>query len=184
MRDGGAASDNYDEFLSRLDAATTNLSTRAASLDKAMTAVSLLLEPYDSAVRKWERRRVYVGAHLDRHPGEPQTYTALSELHDTAVKMEAMLRARSRRVAEKLEVMQRRRVAIDNSLLELELSRAKLSSSRMLSQDRETLSRVFFELSGSADTAGPISDLGLLGDLREAREAVILAEALMEVKGH
>lgn len=70
-------------------------------------------------------------------------------------------------------VMQGRRVAIDKSLLELELSRAKLNSSRMLSQDREKLSTVFSELAGSADAGGAISDLGLFGDLREAREAVI-----------
>ncbi|MDQ0820809.1 hypothetical protein QFZ79_003182 [Arthrobacter sp. V4I6] len=176
--------DNYDEFLSRLDAATTSLSTRAAALDKAISAVTLLLGPYESAVRKWERRRVQVGEHLDRHPGTPQTYTALSELHEMAVKMEAMLRARTQSVAEKLMIMQGRRVAIDKSLLELDMSRVKLNSSRMLSQDREKLSRVFSELAGSADAAGTISDLGLFGDLKEAREAVILAEALMEVKGH
>ncbi|MCU1511190.1 MAG: hypothetical protein JWO34_1030 [Arthrobacter sp.] len=179
----GPPPDNYDEFLSRLDAATTSLTARAASLDKAMTAVSLLLGPYESAVRKWERRRVSVGEHLDRSTGTPQTYVALSELHDMAVKMEAMLRARTHRVTEKLMLMQGRRAAIDKSLLELEMSRAKLNTSRMLSQDREKLSRVFSELAGSVGAAGTISDLGLFGDLKEAREAVILAEALMEVKG-
>ena len=178
------APDNYDDFLSRLDAATTNLSTRAASLEKAITAVALLLEPIESAVRKWERRRIHVGEHLDRHTGAPQTYTALSELHDVAVKMEAMLRARTQRLGEKLLVMQRRRAAIEKSLLELSMSRVTLNSSRMLWQDREKLSRVFSELAGSAHAAGPISDLGLVADLKEAREAVILAEALMEVKGH
>ncbi|MCU1555500.1 MAG: hypothetical protein JWM13_2986 [Arthrobacter sp.] len=178
----GPPPDNYDEFLSRLDAATTSLTARAASLDKAMTAVSLLLGPYESAVRKWERRRVSVGEHLDRSTGTPQTYVALSELHDMAVKMEAMLRARTHRVTEKLMLMQGRRAAIDKSLLELEMSRAKLNTSRMLSQDREKLGRVFSELAGSVG-AGTISDLGLFGDLKEAREAVILAEALMEVKG-
>ena len=80
--------------------------------------------------------------------------------------------------------MQGRRDAIDKSLLELEVSRVKLNSSRMLSQDRENLSRVFSELAGSAGAAPTIPDLGLRRDLKEAREAVILAEALMEVKGH
>jgi hypothetical protein len=176
--------DSYAEFLGRLDAATASLSTRAAALDKALDAVSLLLGPYQSAVRKWERRRVDVGEQLARHSGTPQTYTALSELHDMAVKMESMLRDRTLRVAEKISVMQRRREAIDKSLLELEVSRVKLNSSRMLSQDREDLSRAFRELAGSAGAAATIPDLGLRGDLKEAREAVILAEALMEVKGH
>lgn len=176
--------DSYTAFLERLDTATASLNARAGSLDKAVAAVSLLLDPYESAVRKWERRRVHVSEQLARHSGPPQTYTALSELHDMAVKMESMLRARTQRVAEKLTVMQGRRDAINRSLLELEVSRAKLNSSRMLSQDRENLSRALRELAGSADAAAAISDLGLHNDLKEARKAVILAEALMEVKGH
>lgn len=176
--------DSYAEFLGRLDAATASLSTRAAALDKGLDAVSLLLGPYQSAVRRWERRRVDVSEQLARHSGTPQSYTALSELHDMAVKMESLLRDRTLRVAEKISVMQRRREAIDKSLLELEVSRVKLNSSRMLSQDRENLSRAFRELAGSAGAAATIPDLGLRSDLKEAREAVILAEALMEVKGH
>ena len=176
--------DSYAAFLGRLDAATASLSTRARSLDKALTAVSLLLGPYQSAVRKWERRRVHVSEQLARHSGTPQTYTALGELHDMAVKMESMFRDRTLRVADKISAMQGRREAIDKSLLELEVSRVKLNASRMLSQDRENLSRVFGELAGSAGAAAPIPDPGLSRDLKEAREAVILAEALMEVKGH
>jgi hypothetical protein len=176
--------DNYDAFLARLDAATTSLSTRAGSLDKALAAVSLLLGPYDAAVRKWEQRRLHVHEQLSRHSGSAQTYTALSELHDVALKMESMLRGRAQRITEKLSVMQGRREAIDQSLLELELSRVKLNSSRMLSQDREELSGIFSELAGSPVSTGAIPDMGLLGDLKEAREAIILAEALMEVKGY
>ncbi|MGY2746298.1 hypothetical protein ACVWZ8_003415 [Arthrobacter sp. UYCu723] len=176
--------DNYDAFLARLDAATTSLSTRAGSLDKALAAVSLLLGPYESAVRKWEQRRLHVSEQLAGHSGSPQTYTALSELHDVALKMESMLRGRAQRVTEKLSVMQGRREAIDKSLLELELSRVKLNSSRMLSQDREKLSGIFSELAGSTVATGAIPDMGLLSDLKEAREAIILAEALMEVKGY
>ncbi|MCU1532175.1 MAG: hypothetical protein JWO49_1746 [Arthrobacter sp.] len=176
--------DNYAAFLSRLDSATTSLSTRAKSLDRALTAVSLLLEPYQSAVRQWERRRVRVSEQLARHPGNPQKYTALSELHDTAVKMESMFRSRTQRVTEMLSVMQGRRDAIDKSLLELEMSRVQLNSSRMLSQDRENLSRAFAELAGPTSAAATIPDPGLRSDLKKARAAVILAEALMEVKGH
>ena len=176
--------DSYAAFLGRLDAATASLSARAGSLDKALTAVSLLLGPYQSAVRKWERRRLYVSEQLARHSGTPQAYTALIDLQDMAVKMESMFRDRAVRVAEKISVMQGRREAIDKSLLELEVSRVKLNSSRMLSLDRENLGRAFSELAGSAGPAATIPDLGLRSDLKDAREAIILAEALMEVKGH
>ena len=182
--DSARPHDNYDAFLARLDAATSSLNARAGSLDKALAAVSLLVEPYESAVRKWERRRLYVSEQLAVHSGSPQSYTALCELHVVAGKMEAMLRGRVERLAEKLAVMQGRREAIDNSLLELEVSRIKLNASRMLSQDREKLSSIFSALAGSTVPASALPDMGLLGDLKEAREAVILAEALMEVKGY
>jgi hypothetical protein len=188
--------DSYAGFLARLDAATANLTTRAASLDNALKAVSLLVGPYTVALRKWERRRIHVGEQLAllsgsrsgtpsaTLSGSPQTYTALSELHDTAQKMVSMLGARILHLTEKLAVMQGRREAIDKSLLELEVSRAKLQSSRMLSQDRDNLSRAFSELASPTRAATAIPDLGLGSDLKEARQAVILAEALMEVKGY
>jgi hypothetical protein len=97
--------DNYDAFLSRLDAATSSLSGRAGSLDKALAAVTLLLEPYESAVRKWERRRLDVDGQLAAHSGSPQSYTALCELHVVAGKMESMFRGRVERLREKLAVM-------------------------------------------------------------------------------
>ena len=182
--DASPGRDNYDAFLARLDAATTSLSTRAASLDKALAAVSLLLEPYESAVRNWERRRLHVSGQLARHSGSPQSYTALGELHDVAVNMEAMFRDRTQRIRDKLSGMQGRREEIDKSLLELELSRVKLNSSRLLSEDREKLSSVLSELAGTTVAPSARPDRGLLNDLKDARKAVILAEALMEVKGY
>ena len=184
ITDGTQPQDNYDSFLSRLDAATTSLSTRAGSLDKALAAVSLLVGPHESAVRKWERRRHYVSGQLATHAGSPQSYAALRELHEMAVQMESMLRGRLQRVTEKLSVMQGRREAIDKSLLELELSRVKLNSSRMLARDREKLGSIFSALTGAPAATSALPDMGLLSDLKEAREAVILAEALIEVKGY
>jgi hypothetical protein len=182
--DSARPHDNYDAFLSRLDAATASLTTRAESLNKALAAVSLLLEPYESAVRQWERRRYYVSEQLAAHSGSPQSYTALCELHVVAGKMESMLRGRAERITAKLADIQGRREAIDKSLLELELSRIKLTSSRMLAQDRQELSSIFSELAGTTVATGVPPDTGLLGDLKEAREAIILAEALIEVKGY
>ena len=176
--------DNFDAFLARVDAATASLSRRAASLDKALAAVSLLLGPYESAVRNWERRRLHVSGQLARHSGSSQSYTALGELHEVAVNMEAMFRDRAQRIRDKLSVMQGRREAIDKSLLELELSRVKLTSSRMIAEDREKLSAVFSALAGSTMATSALPDRGLLSDLKEARTAVIMAEALMEVKGY
>ena len=176
--------DNYDGFLARLDAATASLSARVASLDKALAAVSLLLGPYEVAVRNWERRRLHVSGQLAGHSGSPQSCTALGELHDVAVNMEAMFRDRAQRIRDKLSAMQSRREAIEKSLLELELSHVKLTSSRLLAEDREKLSAIFSALAGSTTATSALPDPGLLSDLKEARKAVIMAEALMEVKGY
>ena len=174
--------DNYAAFLARLDAATTSLSTRARALDKALPAISLLLGRYQRALRGWERRLVRVNEELARHSGEPQR-SALGELQRTAVQMGSMHSAQVLRLTEKLSLMQGRRDAISRSLLELEASRAKLDASRRLSKDRENLSRALYELAGTGGGVAKIPDLGLRNDLKEAREAVILAEALLEVKG-
>lgn len=175
--------DNYAAFLARLDAATASLSTRARALDKALPAISLLLGRYQRALRGWERRLVRVNEELTRHSGEPQTLAALGELQRTAVQMGSMHSSQVLRLTEKLSLMQGRRDAIGRSLLELEASRAKLDASRRLSKDRENLSRALYELAGTGGGVAKIPDLGLRNDLKEAREAVILAEALLEVKG-
>ena len=175
--------DNYAAFLARLDAATASLSTRARALDKALPAISLLLGRYQRALRGWERRLVRINEELARHSGKPQTSAALGELQRTAVQMGSMHSAQVLRLTEKLSLMQGRRDAISRSLLELEASRAKLDASRRLSKDRENLSRALYERAGTGGGVAKIPDLGLRNDLKEAREAVILAEALLEVKG-
>jgi predicted nucleic acid-binding Zn-ribbon protein len=175
--------DNYAGFLARLDAATASLSTRARALDKALAAISLLLGRYQRALRAWERRLARVNEELVRHSGEPQTSAALHELHRTAAQMESVHSEQVLRITEKLSNMQGRRDAIGRSLLELEVSRAKLDTSRRLSRDRENLSKALYELAGTGGATPKTPDLGLRNDLKEAREAVVLAEALIEVKG-
>ncbi|WP_224093063.1 MULTISPECIES: hypothetical protein [unclassified Arthrobacter] len=175
--------DNYAAFLARLDAATTSLTSRARALDKALSAISLLLGRYQRALRGWERRLGRVDEELDRHSGEPQTSAALHELQRTAVQMRSMHSAQVLRLTEKLSLKQGQRDAVGRSLLELEVIRAKLETSRRLSRDRENLGRALYELAGTGSGAAKIPDVGLRNDLREAREAVILAEALLEVKG-
>ncbi|WP_159706324.1 hypothetical protein [Arthrobacter sp. 18067] len=175
--------DNYAAFLERLDDAAASLTTRLRSVDKALTAVTLLLEKYQSASLKWEQRRARVSEELDRHAGGPETYAALGELHDTAVKMVTLHHSQTLRIAEKLHLMQGQRDAIQQSLGELGASRTTLKTSRRLSQDRHNLNRALYELAGPRGSAKAAPDPGLISDLRRAREAVILAEALMEVKG-
>jgi chromosome segregation ATPase len=175
--------DNYAEFLARLDAAKANLIAHARAVDKSVSAVSLLLETYQAALKRWEQRRARVNKELTEYAEEPQTYAALGELKDTAAKMEALHRAHALRIAEKLSVLHARRDAIGRSLVELEDSRSTLNSSRRMSRDRENLNKILYELAGPSGAAVPSPGPGLGNDLKEARDAVILAEALMEVKG-
>ncbi|MET3904545.1 hypothetical protein [Paenarthrobacter sp. 4246] len=175
--------DNYAAFIERLDDAAARLKTRLRSVIRALGAVSLLVEKYQGASLKWEQRRTRVALELDRWTGEPETYTALRELHATAVKMVALHHAQTARITEKLHLLQDHRDAIHQSLGELEAGRAKLKASRAASQDRHNLKSALYELAGASGAGATTPDPGLLSDLRQARQAVVLAEALMEVKG-
>ena len=175
--------DNYPAFIERVDDATVRLKTRLRSVIQALGAVSLLVEKYQGASLKWEQRRARVALERDRCAGEPETYAALRELHDTAVKMVGLHHAQTARITEKLHLLQDHRDAIHKALAELEAGRAKLVASRAVSQDRRKLKSALYELAGANGAAATTPDPGLLSDLRQAREAVVLAEALMEVKG-
>ncbi|MGO4146503.1 hypothetical protein AB4Y77_15605 [Paenarthrobacter sp. YAF11_1] len=175
--------DNYAAFIERMDDAAARLNTRLRSVIKALAAVSLLVEKYQAASLKWEQRRTRVALELDRWTGGPETYAALGELHDTAVKMVALHHSQTARITAKLHLLQDHRDAIQKSLGELEAGRARLVASRAVSQDRHNLKSALYELAGANGAGAATPDHGLLSDLRQAREAVVMAEALMEVKG-
>lgn len=180
----GRAMDNYDGFIERLDSATANLERRRDLLDKSLDIVQVLYKQNNTGLELWSQRRGRVSDSLDRYSGKPAGYRALSELNDAAVRMETLFRNRTRRIDEHIAVIRERSNVIDKSLAELEKSRAKLHSSRIVSQDRENLNKAIAELSGTPDRAiAAVPDAGLRDALQEAREAIILAEALLEVKG-
>lgn len=176
--------DNYEGFIERLDSATANLERRRDLLDKSLDVVHVLFKQNNTGLQLWSQRRGRVSQLLDRYSGKPAGYRALSELNDAAVRMETLFRNRTRRIDEYIADIRERSNVIDKSLVDLEKSRAKLHSSRVVSQDRENLNRAIAELSGTPDRAvSAVPDAGLRDALQEAREAIILAEALLEVKG-
>ena len=146
--------------------------------------MSLLLGPYESGVRDWEERRHYVSGQLAGHAWSHQSYKALSELHDVAVKMESMLRGR--RPARPGQARGDAGPARGHPPVVAGTGAQPEEAAVVptLSQDRERLSTIFSSLAGSTVAVSALPDTGLLGDLREAREAIILAEALMELKGY
>lgn len=176
--------DNYEGFIERLDSATANLERRRDLLDRSLDIVLVLFRQNITGLQLWSQRRVLVTDQQDRHTGQAAGYRALSELNDAAVRMEILFRNRTRRIDEHIAVIRERTNVIDKSLVELEKSRAKLHSSRIVSQDRENLNKAIAELSGTPDRAiSAVPDAGLRDALQEAREAIIMAEALLEVKG-
>lgn len=176
--------DNYEGFIERLDSAAANLERRRELLDKSLDIVSLLLKQNNTGLQLWSQRRGRVSDLLDRYSGKPAGYQALSELNDAAVKMETLFRHRTQRIQEHIAVIRERCDVIDKSFVELEKSRVKLHSSRIASQDRDNLNRAIAELSGTPDRAiTAVPDAGLRDALQEARQAIVLAEALLEVKG-
>ncbi|MEN8585393.1 hypothetical protein ABFP37_22120 [Burkholderia sp. RS01] len=179
--------DNYAAFLGRLDAAAGRLTPRRDALTTALGAAELLHHQNHAGLELWGQRLSRISQILDQHTGnrEARTYSTLRELHDIAIKMKQMFGSRAERVQQVCNVIRARRVQINTSLFELEKSKVKLTSSKMLAQERENLSKVVADLSVTGEgISHGFPDPGLQESLREAREAIILAEAPLEVKGN
>jgi hypothetical protein len=70
------------------------------------------------------------------------------------------------------------------SVAELQSSKDRLGFSKMLHEDREKLRKTALELGGTyGSPALSANDGGLPNELKNAREAIAMAEALLEVKG-
>jgi hypothetical protein len=186
-REESPALDNYGEFIARLDAAAAKLSPRQDALATALGAAELLLAQNQTGLELWGQRLALISQLLARHSGthEARRYSTLGELHDVAAKMERMFTSRTQRIQGVCHSIRARRDQINTSLFELEKSRVKLTSSRMLALERENLRKVADDLAVFPEgTSLGFPDSGLRESLREAREAIILAEALLEVKGN
>ena len=175
--------DNYEEFIGRLDAASAKLKARRNTLNEIVEILALLLKQNTTGIQLWEQR-LHVCEELLAHAvGEPDRSTALMELHEVALKMEPLFRKRAQRVDVRLAAVRARCAEINSSLRGLEKSKIKLTSSRMIAKERESLSRAIGELSGTPDAVAVANpDPGLRSDLQDARHAIILAEALLEAK--
>lgn len=175
--------DNYEEFIGRLDAASAKLTVRRNSLDTTLEILTVLFRQNSAGLQLWEDRLIRCSALLTDSAKIPEREAASVELHEIALKMEPLFRNRTQRIGDRSTVVRARRDEINKSLAGLEKSRMKLTSSRMLAQERENLSRVIGELVGTPDAAAVVNpDPGLRSDLQDARHAIILAEALLEAK--
>ena len=95
-----------------------------------------------------------------------------------------MFRNRTDRIEQQLSLMRERSDELSKSLLELRKCKLKLTTSRVVAQEKANLNRAVMELSGTSQgSVGALSDAGLLDVLKKARVAIVLAEALLEVKG-
>lgn len=109
----------------------------------------------------------------------------LEDLHGISANMLNVFRGRSERVNARLAAVQSRVDKINSSLDSLQLSKQKITSSRQLAEERENLNKAMLGLAGTAEgIAVGTPDGGLQDDLKTAKEAVVMAEALLEVKGN
>ncbi|WP_247828212.1 hypothetical protein [Arthrobacter antioxidans] len=96
-----------------------------------------------------------------------------------------MFRTRTEWRSKRVAVVRRRSDEIEKSLTDLARSRLKLETSRMLSRERENLRKVMTDISGSLERSVAADiDPGVREDPNSAREAILLAEALLEVKAN
>lgn len=173
--------DNYEEFLARLDRAAASLKTRQTKLDRALWAVRTAAEQNQYGFDEWSARSTMLETFLTSKAASQE----LKDLHGISTNMLTVFRGRSERVNTRLAVVQTKADQINRSLHALELSRQKLKSSRKLAEERERLNQAMLGLPGIVGgPAAATADGGLQDDLKTAREAVVMAEALLEVKGN
>ncbi|MBG6225943.1 hypothetical protein IWX63_002526 [Arthrobacter sp. CAN_A2] len=133
----------------------------------------------------WTQRRTRTDALLAKHATNSETQRTLTELRGVASTMEPMFRTRTERLGERVAVVRRRSDEIEESLNDLARSKLKLETSRMLSRERENLRKAMTDVSGTLEQ--PVAadiDPGVREDLNATHEAIILAEALLEVKAN
>lgn len=182
-KDVSLPKDNYAEFLARLEEATAALISRRQSLATTVDVITKLYEHNLVGLECWRERRSQLYA-LFTQGENTELENARTELEDVVLKMESAFSERTQRLFAKIQQINGHYLEIEKSLLELQKSSVKLHSSRTLSQERENLNKAVANLSGTiAGSPSVNQDIGLRGDLTEAREAIILAEALIEVKG-
>ncbi|QOD06147.1 hypothetical protein [Pseudarthrobacter sp. BIM B-2242] len=172
--------DNYGEFLQRLDTAAASLKTRQTKLNHILWAVRTAADQNDFGFDEWTKRN----ARLEALIAGGGASAGLTDLHGVSVNMKTVFRGRSERINARLAAVQAKIDQVSGSLHNLELSKQKLTSSRELAGERARLSEAMLGLAGTAEgIAVATPDGGLQDDLKTAREAVVLAEALLEVKG-
>lgn len=176
--------DNYAQFESRLDSAIKSLSARNSSITVGQEIINQLIIDNRVSMSRWSKELRSVTAIISHYDGGDEGYRTLADLLDTATRMEALFRQRLERLREKQKAVDANQTAIMASISELEASKHRLGFSRMLHDDREKLRQTALELGGLDNSvATSIGDGGLPVDLKNAREAVAMAEALLEVKG-
>jgi hypothetical protein len=176
--------DNYRQFLEQLDTASRNLRARQDSLGRTLQGAGMLFKQNELGLKLWEERRTRLEKLVSKQNLPPKKADSLRELYEVALRMESMFQLRVERIREKQFMVATSFDEIDKSLVDLDRNKLKLHSSRMLSRDHENLNRIAADLSGTAQWAAPSSsDPGLREDLNEARRAIALAEALLELKG-
>ena len=175
--------DNYAQFIARLETATKNLTDRRDSLNKSLAVLVQLRDQNKAGLKSWSERRTSTSKLLAQKSGA-HNVESLNDLLEVALRMEPMFRNRTDRIDQRVALLRERSNELTRSLLELEQSKLKLDASRMLAQERTNLSRALADLAGTPEgPVGAVQDTGPLDDLKKAREAIVLAEALLEVKG-
>ncbi|TLM81952.1 hypothetical protein FDW83_14575 [Pseudarthrobacter sp. NamE2] len=175
--------DNYAHFIEQLNTASKNLHARQDSLGMTLQIAGVLFKQNELGLKLWEERRTALEELLSQQVLPLKKADSLRELYEVANQMESTFKLRTQRIREKQFAVAANFDEIDKSLVELDRSKIKLHTSRMQSRDHEYLNKVVADLSGTVQLAAPSStDPSLREDLNDAKRAIKLAEALLELK--
>lgn len=174
--------DNYEEFKKRLTNAANDLKKRKSNVARHVSLLEVMLDQNRSALLSWSDQYKYAYSIQANYSGEADGYRIISDLVETSSRMKSLFAKRVNVLNEKSEAAQENLEAITKAIGDLDSSFAKLDFSKMLNDDKARLLATESALSGSPALAGGSHVMSQ--ELHNAREAVAMAEALLELKGH
>lgn len=181
---GEAPVDNYAAFKLRLSKASKDLTSRNVSVTGHLQVLKKMLECNTASFYKWDSEFDNVSSIRADYTGGDEGRGTLDDLVDTASRMKTLFTKRMAVLQSQITAIESNRTAICAAIADVNASINKLELSKLLHKDREKLLHAERQLSGfdGAPALTP-GHHGLPLELHPAREAVAMAEALLELKG-
>lgn len=175
--------DNHEAFKKRLTSASHDLKKRQENLSRYICVLEFLLEQNREALWNWSQQHKYAHDIQQAYTGGAEGYQIIGDLVTTASRMKSLFGKRVNVLNEKHMAVEANSDVVAKAIADLDASYTKLGLSKMLQDGKAKLLATESALNGSISPVEANSPV-MSQELHAAREAVAMAEALLELKGH